>query len=83
MPFISLPDGTVCHIRMARRRRRRCTQCGQAFPEESLRECDFPMERGTCDKIICTGCARRVGPELDLCPEHANTPTLFPLGDSA
>lgn len=71
MPFIKLPDGTVAHIRIAPRRRRRCTFCRLQTVPARLRECDFLLPTGkTCDALMCDKCAYRIGPDKDLCPAH-------------
>jgi len=79
MTFLRMPDGTMVHVRMAKRPRRRCTVCDGLTPEMNLRECDYVLEGGkTCDRLMCSKCARRVGPNVDLCPQHHDltvTPT--------
>jgi hypothetical protein len=71
MPFIQLADGTMMHLRMAKKPRRRCTVCDGLTPHSGLRECDFKLPDGkTCDRLMCAKCATRTGPDEDLCPEH-------------
>lgn len=71
MTFLRMPDGTVVHVRMSPPRSRRCTVCKLQTVPSKLRECDFKLENGTtCDRLMCTGCARRTGSDLDLCPDH-------------
>jgi len=71
MPFFRMPDGSVCHVRMAKGRSRRCTVCKFQTVQVRLRECDFLLPNGkTCDKLMCIDCAHHVGPNRDLCPEH-------------
>ena len=67
-----MADGTMVHVRIARPKRRRCTLCDGLTPASRLRECDFKMPDGkTCDRLMCSDCAHRVGPDLDWCPAHA------------
>lgn len=66
-----MPDGTVVHVRMAKPRSRRCTVCNGLTPGHRLRECDGRMADGrTCNRLMCTQCARRGGANIDFCPEH-------------
>lgn len=32
--------------------------------------CDYPVEGGTCDHVICRGCAVRVRRGVDYCRRH-------------
>jgi len=55
------------------RRRAYCEEPGCRRDSERL--CDYPL-RGekagkTCDRKLCGGHARRVGPDRDYCPAHA------------
>jgi len=48
---------------------KRC-RCGR----RATLECDWKVpsrKSGTCDKLICTNCAKSPAPGKDLCPEHA------------
>jgi hypothetical protein len=49
-----------------------CKFCGAM----AVRICDFPMrfaggKRRTCDAPICEAHQTKIGPESDLCPDHA------------
>ena len=67
-PFLRLPDGTVMHVKMAKRREPRCRFCGG--PHGTLL-CDFKKPSGkSCDAKMCFGCSTPVGPDLDYCPDH-------------
>lgn len=67
--WIKLPGGGVAIVKMAAPRRKRCA-CGAW----STRLCDHDMGNGkTCDKPMCERCAKRIGPNLDLCKEHAGS----------
>ncbi len=82
MPFLRMPDGTVVHVRMAHRKRRRCSFCDGLTPEHRLRECDFKLPDGkTCDRLMCATCAKRVGDNLDLCPLHQEALPGLPQTD--
>jgi hypothetical protein len=73
--WIKLPDGTVAHICYSGKRRRAkpCKFCRQP----STRLCDFVIMKTlgggeiTCDAPICGACARPIGEDKDLCPDHA------------
>jgi len=52
----------------SRRRSPRCWSCGASCPG---RQCDQPTEKGTCDRHVCVACAKSIGEDKDLCPEHA------------
>jgi hypothetical protein len=70
-----MSDGTVVHVRLAAKPRRRCTFCDGLTPQQRLRECDFKLPDGsTCDRLMCSECATRVGPDQDLCPQHREAP---------
>lgn len=58
--------GFVC----GRGRVRRCSTCGRP----STKLCDWPLTgkpAKTCDRPICTNCARHIEPDTDYCPAHA------------
>jgi hypothetical protein len=75
MTFLRLGDGTIVHVRMSKPRRRKCSVCGIVPPASQLRECDFKVGDGkTCDRLMCQGCANRIGPDEDLCPDHYRLP---------
>lgn len=72
MTFFKLPGGGMVHVRMAKRRARRCKVCDRKTHESWLRECDFVLPNGkTCDLLMCTNCAEPTGKNTDLCPVHA------------
>jgi uncharacterized protein YeaO (DUF488 family) len=52
----------------SRRRGPRCWSCGATG---AGRQCDAKTEKGACDRHVCVACATSIGPEEDLCPEHA------------
>jgi hypothetical protein len=64
-PFTLLGGGRgfIC----SRGPRPRCA-CGQP----ATIQCDAPTKRksGTCDRHLCASCAREVGPDRHVCPEH-------------
>lgn len=65
--------GIICS---SRRRSRACSVCKR--PSDRL--CDYPDTKhksGTCDKPLCSECARHVGPDRDHCPSHLQ-PTASP-----
>lgn len=78
-PWIRMPDGSPCHIRMAKPRTRKCSICGRP----STRLCDGIVSppaspeapcngqvthKRTCDKPLCDNCAHHVpGKDLDYC----------------
>lgn len=70
MPCRPLPGGAgwVCT-----RERWTCSSCGKTSAVAVL--CDHPLTGAaagrTCDRVLCRGCAVRVGPNRDLCPAHA------------
>jgi hypothetical protein len=68
MPYtcveVRMPDGAVALVRMQIKRCQYCTR-----PHTRL--CDYPTETGTCDAPLCGQHARRVGPDRDYCPAHA------------
>lgn len=67
-----MPGVGVVHMRMAKRRARRCKVCDRLTNDRWLRECDFVLpNRKTCDLLMCTHCAEPIGHDLDLCPKHA------------
>lgn len=73
MPWIKTPNGPV-HVRMSGRRRNLCS-CGRF----ATLQCDWPTENrssGTCDKPVCTTCARHVGENKDYCPFHRGDPPM-------
>jgi hypothetical protein len=71
MTFLKLPDGTVAHVRMSPPRARRCKVCNRKTNHRWLRECDFVLPNGkTCNLLMCWGCAKPIGPNMDLCPVH-------------
>jgi hypothetical protein len=64
--WTTLPDGTRALVQMDVPR---CSFCKRA---EGDRLCDFDIGDGkTCDARVCGRCAKRVGPNLDHCPNHA------------
>jgi RNA polymerase subunit RPABC4/transcription elongation factor Spt4 len=72
MTFIRLDNGSVAHVRMAKRPARRCKVCTRLTNERWLRECDFVLPNGkTCDLLMCSNCAEATGPDTDLCPVHS------------
>lgn len=68
---IKLADGTVAIVKHSNRTMR-CGFCRAS----STKLCDAVVGKTlggeviTCDKPICDGCARRVGPNKDFCPKH-------------
>lgn len=68
---IDLPGGGVAIVCTRGRRKRKpaCKFCGVA---DAGFLCDAPVaKRRTCDAPICGGCRVNVGPNVDVCPEHA------------
>lgn len=62
-------DGGYAIVCARGRRRKRCSVCRQR-PETKL--CDHPTGPGkTCDAALCNVCAVNVGPDRDMCPQHA------------
>jgi hypothetical protein len=71
--WIKLPDGTVAHLNIAKRRTAPCKFCaangGRKTP--STRLCDYELPNGkTCDAAMCNNHATSVGEDRDLCPAH-------------
>ena len=68
MPCTPFSIGNARGFICTRGPRPRCA-CGQSA---SL-QCDGPSKRRskTCDKRLCTSCAKEVGPDRHLCPQHA------------
>ncbi len=72
---VELPGGGVAIVCGIRERSRKCAFCNSDRPATVL--CDFPISEArsglpiTCDKPMCTACARQVGPDRDHCPDHA------------
>lgn len=52
----------------SRTRAPRCWSCGASG---AGRQCDAPTPKGTCDRHVCLACAKNIGEDRDLCPEHA------------
>lgn len=73
MPWLTLPNGTTAHVRMAKRPRRRCigTEGGHACPTAATIQCDYPLGKKTCSAWCCRAHAKAVGPDIDHCPAHA------------
>jgi len=67
--WIKLADGTVVHLNMGRKPRKRCQFCKTGYVE---RLCDFAtgLFGKTCDAGMCLRCATHIGVELDYCPKH-------------
>lgn len=83
MPFVTLPGGQVAHVRMSKPRSQRCKVCAHLTAHRFLRECDFKLPNGrTCDLLMCQNCATSIGPDQDLCPQHA-LDRLNQTGDTA
>ncbi len=72
MAFIDLGNGNWAHINMGRPRRKTCRFCSRTYYDGKL--CDYPVGGKTCDAPMCNGCATRVGPDLDYCPNHKDQP---------
>jgi hypothetical protein len=70
MPCTRTPYGFICS---RGRRTKRCAYC--SAPGAYL--CDFPVKAGTCDRPVCGQHRTNVGPEKDMCRDHA------PLWDAA
>jgi hypothetical protein len=69
--FVRTPNGTMI-VCGPRRPRPRC-QCGSV----ASFQCDWPTpnrKSGTCDKHICTRCARVAGADTHYCPFHRGAP---------
>jgi len=69
-PF-SLPgggSGIICT--RGRRKTKPCDSCGNS----SSRLCDYPVTRNgkreTCDRELCSSCARPGPQDTDFCPAH-------------
>lgn len=62
----------------------RCSSCGSWVKRAVL--CDAPIASAkagkTCDRVLCSSCAVRVGPNRDLCPAHARAEKLADAGAS-
>lgn len=71
---VDLGDGTFALITVEVRMRT-CKGCGARMMEDRGNLCDWKVDgkkrSKTCDAFVCNGCARRVGPDKDLCPAHA------------
>lgn len=68
---IDLGDGTfaIACTRGPRRKAAPCLYCGK---REHTKLCDHEVSPGkTCDRKLCEACAVHVGPNRDLCPDHA------------
>ncbi len=46
---------------------KRCKWCDKA----RTKLCDFPKVKKTCDEAMCDLHAKKVGKDIDYCPEHA------------
>jgi hypothetical protein len=47
-----------------------CVVCGSA--RRASIQCDHPMGHGqTCSAWLCPQCAIHIGPDTDVCPDHA------------
>lgn len=67
---IDLPGGgfAIACTRGPRRKSAPCLYC--TAPHTKL--CDYEVAPGkTCDRKLCDRCAVHVGPNRDLCPDHA------------
>ena len=78
--WIKMPDGTTAIVRFAGKRpeSKKCAWCDKM----STRLCDYRISpQGqvthvrTCDAPMCDDHATNIGPQLDLCPNHAARPT--------
>ena len=77
MPMRSMPiidaDGRVIGRACYREKRAHCQtkHCRGA----AVLLCDYPVKRRgkatTCNRHVCRGCAKSIGPERDYCPPHA------------
>jgi hypothetical protein len=71
--WIRLPDGQAVHVCYSGSRGPKCQFCRNA----ATLECDYPIGETlgkqpiTCDKKMCSSCARPVGPDRDHCPDHS------------
>jgi len=67
--IVRMPGGgtaIVCYSGKQQRNLPSC-KCGR----RSTLQCDFPLLHGkTCDRYLCRGCAIKVGPDRDYCPDH-------------
>lgn len=54
--------------------------CGKPYSKL----CDHKIgKRKTCSRKLCQACAVSMGPNVDLCPDHANVPKVAPSNDAA
>lgn len=68
MAVVDTKDGGFAIICTRGIRKRYCRWCRR----EANRLCDHEISPGkTCDANICVSHATRVGPNKDLCPDHA------------
>lgn len=68
--WVKLPGGGMAHINAGRGRAKRCSYC----PNASVVLCDAPnpmLPGKTCDRPCCRAHAKNVGPDKDLCRDHA------------
>lgn len=61
-------DGVTAIVCSRGQRPKKCTCCAQM---SATLLCDWTVSSGTCDKAVCTRCATHVGPNRDLCRQHA------------
>lgn len=63
-------DGNLIGVVCSRgKRRRSCSTANCDRPGTKL--CDYALKNGkTCDRPMCARCAKKVGPDRDLCPPH-------------
>jgi hypothetical protein len=68
MPCEPIKGPGFSGIACTRGRRQRKCECGAV----SSRLCDFEIApKKTCDRPMCARCATNVGPDRDLCYQHA------------
>lgn len=73
---LKLPGGGAAIVRHGKPRRRCCAFCRLTW--DGLL-CDYPVGDGkTCDKPLCNGHARQVGPDLHYCHDHPALPEGAP-----